>query len=195
MDGIKNLLSSEHGLFGALLIVAATVLCGMRIMTVSEWREFAQIIFVAYSGTHAIVASATAFSRPKTGQPEPKKPEGGFVRQPIVASIAIMGFVCGGIMACISSAQTKSGETAAASCGVSLVEKYAKEVEGDLARANFSAALDDLKTKNNWTQDVMNCLIQTVVSIFEASQPTPMTGEPPLIVVNGHAYLAAHGAK
>lgn len=62
MDGIKNLLSSEHGIFGVLLIVGATVLCALKIMTVEDWKNFAQVIFVTFAGAHAIVSGANSIA-------------------------------------------------------------------------------------------------------------------------------------
>jgi hypothetical protein len=55
MDVIKNLLSSEHGLVGVLLIVAATVLTALGKMTVDQWTSYSQIVFATYVGGHAAI--------------------------------------------------------------------------------------------------------------------------------------------
>lgn len=70
MDGIKNLLSSEHGVFGVLLIVGATTLCGLKIMTIDDWKSFAQVIFGTFAIAHVGVSAANAFKRPEVARIE-----------------------------------------------------------------------------------------------------------------------------
>jgi len=62
MQGLKDLLSTEHGIFGVLLVIAATILCALGIMPIGDWKSFAQVIFVAYAGTHAVVTSASSLT-------------------------------------------------------------------------------------------------------------------------------------
>ncbi len=78
MDGIKNLFSSEHGIFGILLIVGATVLCILKIMTVEDWKSFAQVIFVAYAGSQAVISGTQSIANrglPQATASDNKKPE------------------------------------------------------------------------------------------------------------------------
>ena len=62
MNGLQNLLSTEHGFFGALLILCATALCAFGIMPIGDWKSFAQVIFVAYAGTHAVVTGTSSLT-------------------------------------------------------------------------------------------------------------------------------------
>jgi hypothetical protein len=61
MDGLWKLLSSEHGIFGILLIVAATVLCALGVMSVADWKGFAQVIFATFAGAHAVITASSHF--------------------------------------------------------------------------------------------------------------------------------------
>lgn len=74
-DGLKELFSTAHGVMMLLLIIAATILCAIKIMPLDEWKSFAQIIFATFAGTHAIVTGAQhiAASRLPRAQTEPKK--------------------------------------------------------------------------------------------------------------------------
>jgi hypothetical protein len=84
MQGLKDLLSTEHGIFGVLLIIAATVLCALGIMTIDDWKSFAQVIFVTFAGAHAVVTGtetiasalprATIVSQAPPAPPPPAPP-------------------------------------------------------------------------------------------------------------------------
>lgn len=69
MNGLKNLLASDHGILGLLLIVCATALTFKGSMTIEQWQGFAQTVFIAFGGTHAAVAIAGALKRPVAAQP------------------------------------------------------------------------------------------------------------------------------
>lgn len=69
MNGLKNLLASDHGLLGLLLILCATALTFKGSMTIEQWQSFAQTVFIAFGGTHAAVAIAGALKRPLAAQP------------------------------------------------------------------------------------------------------------------------------
>ncbi len=54
MDALKNLLDNEKGLVGVGLIIAATVLAGLKILTPQEWKDYTVLIFGIYAGTTAL---------------------------------------------------------------------------------------------------------------------------------------------
>lgn len=68
VQGFKDLLSSEHGLFGILIMICATVLVALGRLTVDQWVGFAEWIFTAYAGAHGLVAVAGAIES-KNSQP------------------------------------------------------------------------------------------------------------------------------
>ena len=65
MDALKKLFSSEHGLLGLALIIAATVLVVVKAMTIQDWKDYTQVIFVATAGSSAVVAGVQAFRAPQ----------------------------------------------------------------------------------------------------------------------------------
>lgn len=81
MTGIQDLFASERGLFGLLLVVAATALTGMGQMTVPQWQEFATWVFGIYVSGKSLTGavglfkgSSTATSGPATSsetKPDP----------------------------------------------------------------------------------------------------------------------------
>jgi hypothetical protein len=58
MDVLKNLLSSEHGFIGVVLIAGATILASLGHMTIDQWTSYSQIIFATYVGGHAAISVA-----------------------------------------------------------------------------------------------------------------------------------------
>lgn len=96
--------------------------------------------------------------------------------------------------ACLSSSQAKTGGEAAGSCAIGDIEKYGAEVAGDLLSLNFTQALDDLKAKNNLTQDVVNCVVAALVAAYAPAPAPAVHGEPSPIYVNGRAYLSKHAS-
>ncbi len=74
LQGFKDLLNSEHGLFGIVIMIAATVLVALGRMTVDQWTGFAQVIFVAYGGAHVGVSIADAIASKGTSSAAPAEP-------------------------------------------------------------------------------------------------------------------------
>jgi hypothetical protein len=79
MTGIKDLFASERGLFGLMLVIAATALTGMGQMTVPQWQEFATWVFGIYvsgksltGAVGLIKGSPTATSSSTTASEAPK---------------------------------------------------------------------------------------------------------------------------
>jgi hypothetical protein len=113
-----------------------------------------------------------------------KQSQAGSARLSVLLVLALTG------CALFSSSKGKAGEQAAAVCVVEDVAKYAAEVEADLSKADFEAALATLKTQSNLSQDAINCVIRTILAVIDASK---ITGQASPVVVNGYTYLAAHG--
>lgn len=67
MDAIKQLLSSEHGLFGVLLVIGATILVALGKMSADDWRSFSTWIFGIFGGTHALTSTANAMINKSNG--------------------------------------------------------------------------------------------------------------------------------
>lgn len=47
MQGLKDLFASERGVFCLVLVIAATVLAGMKIITGADWMTFAKWLALA----------------------------------------------------------------------------------------------------------------------------------------------------
>lgn len=60
MDSIKALMSSEHGLFAILLVIASAVLVGLGKMTTDQWTSFSEWVFGIFAGAHTGVALSGA---------------------------------------------------------------------------------------------------------------------------------------
>lgn len=64
MQGIQNLLSDSHGVFAFLMLIAATILAVMKIMTIDQFEDFAKFVFGAFTVAHVGVSVAGALKRP-----------------------------------------------------------------------------------------------------------------------------------
>jgi len=64
MTGIISLLSSDHGIFSVLLVIAATVLCALGIMTIADWENFTKFVFATFGVTTVGVSVAGALKKP-----------------------------------------------------------------------------------------------------------------------------------
>jgi hypothetical protein len=157
-----------------------------------------QLVVSAVGTLIALLLPGIAAAQPVAAKPATPN-QGGFVRLDLVRGlVAIQAMALIAIVGCgwFTPAKEEAGVHAAVACGVWDVARYAGQVESDLAKADFSAALGKLKADNNLTQDALNCVIQTVLAVFEAQTlPAAAHGELSPIVINGHAYLASHGAK
>jgi len=49
MGALADLWKSERGLIAVALLIAATTLCGMAVITVQQWMDFAKWIFTTYA--------------------------------------------------------------------------------------------------------------------------------------------------
>lgn len=57
MSAIKDLLASERGLFGLLLVISATALTALDRMTVVQWQDFSTWIFGIYVGGKSLTGA------------------------------------------------------------------------------------------------------------------------------------------
>lgn len=57
MTAIKDLFASERGFLTLGIIIAATVLAAMAVMTVDQWTSFVQFIFVTYVGGKTVTGA------------------------------------------------------------------------------------------------------------------------------------------
>ncbi len=68
MGALADLWKSERGLLALVLIISATVLAALGVMTESAWRDFSLYVFSVYAGSKT-VTSAVAIIK---GPPPPK---------------------------------------------------------------------------------------------------------------------------
>jgi hypothetical protein len=84
MDALKLLFSDPKGLTGIGLIIAATVLAALGLMTIAEWTSFSQWIFGIYAGSTALHLGLIGFgsgaavtgAAPPAPAPAPAAPVG-----------------------------------------------------------------------------------------------------------------------
>lgn len=62
MGAIKSFLNSEKGLLGLALIIAATVLAAMTIVTPDAWLAYTKWIFGFYAGAKAVQGGAAVIA-------------------------------------------------------------------------------------------------------------------------------------
>lgn len=72
MDGIKALFSDAHGVLAFLIIISATVLTAMKIMTVEQWTSLAEVVFGAFAVAHVGSAVSSAIKARGAAQPAQK---------------------------------------------------------------------------------------------------------------------------
>lgn len=101
------------------------------------------------------------------------------------------------LVACAGTSATpkeKAGIAAAGACAVGDVVKYAGSVLIALGQPDYDTALGKVATTAGLEADAFNCIVKTVVAVFSApSSAQPSTSQPVPAVVNGKAWLAAHG--
>lgn len=73
-QAIKDLLSSEKGLAGGALIIAATVLAALGKMTVDAWVTYTEWIFGIYAGTKTVTSAVQAMSGKPSAPTAPTAP-------------------------------------------------------------------------------------------------------------------------
>lgn len=64
MGAISDLWNSERGLFAVVLILAATVLAGMKLLPISDWQTFATTVFGIYVGGKTLTSAVGIMKGP-----------------------------------------------------------------------------------------------------------------------------------
>ena len=57
MQAVKDLFASERGFLTLAIIISATVLAALAVMTVDQWTSFVQFIFVTYVGSKTVTGA------------------------------------------------------------------------------------------------------------------------------------------
>lgn len=61
MNAIKDLFANEESLFALVLVIAATVLTGLHIMTIDGWQTFVTWVFGIYAAHQTVTTSVGLF--------------------------------------------------------------------------------------------------------------------------------------
>lgn len=61
-QGIKDLVSSAHGILAIALIAAATTLAAIGTLSTDQWLSYTQWIFGIAAGSHAVITAADSLS-------------------------------------------------------------------------------------------------------------------------------------
>jgi len=69
LTGLTDLLGSERGLLTVLLVITSGVFVITGKMTVDQWMQYSQVVFVAYIGGHTVTSAFE--SRKPAQQPAP----------------------------------------------------------------------------------------------------------------------------
>lgn len=70
MQGAKDLLASERGVFCCLALVAVTVLCSLRVIGSDEWLSFVRYLLGLLVISKTVTGAVERFKQPKTKIPE-----------------------------------------------------------------------------------------------------------------------------
>jgi len=62
MGAITDLFNSERGLLAVLLIIGATVLTALHVMTVTDWKDFATYVFGVYTAGKTVTGAVGMFT-------------------------------------------------------------------------------------------------------------------------------------
>lgn len=73
MTGIKDLLDGERGIFGLLLVIAATVFVCLGQITFDQWQDFAWKVFAVFAAGKTVTTVA-GLIKPPAAAPEVSKP-------------------------------------------------------------------------------------------------------------------------
>lgn len=57
MIGVKDLLESERGVFCLLILIAATLLAILKVITGTEWLTFGQLLLVTLVGSKTLTGA------------------------------------------------------------------------------------------------------------------------------------------
>jgi hypothetical protein len=66
LEGFKALLGSEKALAGGMLIIAATVLAAMGLMSIPDWQSYTQVIFGTYVAGKTVQGAVSAVAHRET---------------------------------------------------------------------------------------------------------------------------------
>lgn len=74
MGALADLWKSERGLVMVVLIIGATVLCALGIVTVQQWLDYTKWVFVTYAAAKTVTGSIAiaAAAKPDTGEDKAK---------------------------------------------------------------------------------------------------------------------------
>lgn len=75
-QAIKDLIASPHGILVLLLIIGATVLAIVGRMTIDQWTGFAQTVFAAFAGAHAVITATNVHTQGKVAVAKALMPVG-----------------------------------------------------------------------------------------------------------------------
>lgn len=65
LEGIKSLLGSEKAIAGGVLIICATVLVAIGMMTVADWQTYSRDIFLFYVGGKTVQGAVALWAEAK----------------------------------------------------------------------------------------------------------------------------------
>jgi len=71
MQGAKDLIASERGVFCIVLVVAATILAALKIITGADWLSFANVTLVTLVGSKTVTSAIESW---KGKDPAPTPP-------------------------------------------------------------------------------------------------------------------------
>lgn len=66
LNGLRGLLDSKKAVVGGLLVVGATILVALGKMSVEDWKNYTQVLFVTYAGAetaNGIAATIKGYKR------------------------------------------------------------------------------------------------------------------------------------
>lgn len=198
MDALKSIFSNEHSLFVLLLILGATVLTALGVMPIAQWTSYSQWIFGIYMGGHAAISVGGAIAGRSTAQKAPSNSQAGFSARSLMLALTVVGLLM--LAACAwwkGTSATSQGAHAGASCAVSDLKQYTGDAIAALEKDGYDQALKGMATKEHITQDVINCVITSIVTTLSAqgsgaSLFQHSTAEPSIVLVHGRAWLDAH---
>ena len=65
LNGIKSLLGSEKAITGGVLVICATVLVGIGVMTVVDWQTYTRDIFITYASAKTVQGAVAMWTDTK----------------------------------------------------------------------------------------------------------------------------------
>lgn len=68
-QGLSGILDSKKAIAGGVLVICATVLVGLGKMTVADWQNYTQVIFMTYAGAETVNGVAATWKGTKREAP------------------------------------------------------------------------------------------------------------------------------